>query len=90
MTNVVELDKFRPHVSGQAKCAGCNHEWVAVAPTGTVQLECPNCERLTGRFYCGAMPETFFECNCGSSCFVLSPHAAICYSCGEIVGYEDL
>ena len=36
-----ELD---PHISGDARCLACKHEWVAVAPIGTIWLECPACK----------------------------------------------
>src|SRR5688500_17935527 len=45
--SVVSLAAHReansPHLSGEAKCAKCGREWVAVCPVGTVWLECPGC-----------------------------------------------
>ena len=28
------------------KCLICNHEWVAIRPEGTTELECPNCNNI--------------------------------------------
>jgi len=50
MGEVIELDDYRPHVSGEAACLLCGHMWVAVAPVGTVVLECPGCHSMAGRF----------------------------------------
>ena len=43
-----------PHLSGAAVCLACKHEWVAVAPVGTVWMECPACSLERGR-YLGAV-----------------------------------
>lgn len=32
-----------PHWTGTCKCVGCRHEWVGVAPVGTLWLDCPSC-----------------------------------------------
>jgi len=32
-----------PHWTGTVKCIGCGHEPIAVAPMGTVWVECPSC-----------------------------------------------
>jgi hypothetical protein len=42
-----------PHLSGDARCNGCGHEWVAVAPIGSAdspfgELACPACNALKG------------------------------------------
>ena len=50
--NVVNLEERRTkngsYIEGPAKCLVCNHEWGAVAPLGTVDLECPECQTLRG------------------------------------------
>ena len=28
------------------KCDKCNHEWVAISPLGTQELECPSCHEM--------------------------------------------
>jgi hypothetical protein len=47
MSNVTEIDDFRPHRSVTAKCQTCRCSWTAVFPTYTdrkgLKLECPNC-----------------------------------------------
>jgi len=30
---------------GPAFCLQCSHTWTGTAPTGTVQLECPECKK---------------------------------------------
>jgi hypothetical protein len=40
------------YVNSGAYCVACGYEWVAVAPVGTVGLECPNPD-------CGFFDETF-------------------------------
>lgn len=44
---VVDLAAARlartPHTSGPCVCLGCKHEWVGVAPSGTIAVECPAC-----------------------------------------------
>lgn len=32
--------------TGYVKCDLCTHEWVAVRPSETKELECPNCQTL--------------------------------------------
>jgi hypothetical protein len=35
--SLLQLKKDRePHLSGMARCLACRHEWVAVAPVGTI------------------------------------------------------
>lgn len=43
-----------PALGGVAVCMGCRHEWSAVAPTGTTELECPACGAMKGvwKFFC--------------------------------------
>ena len=38
-----------PHLAGEAECTACGHRWAAVAPVGTVHLDCPACDRLQGK-----------------------------------------
>ncbi len=69
MSNVVPFKaKEPPHLAGSAKCIGCAHEWEAVAPVGTVSLECPSCssERGVWRYPVRATEgDSLFLCNCG-------------------------
>lgn len=43
MSDIVDLDEHRPHISGPVVCTRCRHKWVAVRPVGTDLLECPAC-----------------------------------------------
>lgn len=47
---VVELDDYRPHQTGHAKCVKCSREWVAVVPLARApyDLECPSCHEFAG------------------------------------------
>lgn len=61
-------EKREPHLSGEAICIGCRHEWVAVAPVGVWQLECPSCLLLKGVFshpVGAAEGDALFVCDCG-------------------------
>lgn len=83
MSNVVEFkrpEKADPHLSGEAKCIGCQREWVTVAPVGTITLECPSCHAMRGvwRYPVGAAEGDFaFRCNCGCE-------ALTAYKCGRL------
>lgn len=55
-------------IGGKAKCVGCQHEWEASAPTGTLWLECPACGTMRGAWVYpvgGQVGDEFFSCNCG-------------------------
>ena len=39
------------HITGNAQCVLCQKTWVAVAPAGTVWLECPYCFSNKGSFF---------------------------------------
>lgn len=82
MTKVVDLSEYRPHIGGDAKCLTCNHEWVAVAPIGTVDLECPKCSTFKGVFMYMTAPEVVWECNCGNQLFFIDEHGPMCSKCG--------
>lgn len=78
-----------PHLAGHALCIGCRHEWAAVAPVGTWQLECPSCATLKGvwRYPCGgAVGDAIFRCGCGCEALTAYLHAGRfhlkCMSCG--------
>lgn len=68
-------DDEAPHgwAHGAAKCMCCAHEWVAVAPAGTVFLACPACDCEQGRWQYPFRPRddsVVFECcNCGAQEF---------------------
>ncbi len=47
---ITELDTRRPHRQGPAYCIVCGFEWQAVAPVGTLFLECSRCHDSQGVF----------------------------------------
>jgi len=73
-----------PHLSGEAFCARCHHEWISVAPVGTVDIECPECHTMKGLFKHGCEPQyEAWTCNCGCYMFMISPKGIICWNCGD-------
>lgn len=91
MSTIVELrPRHDPHGAGDAFCLQCNHQWVAVAPTGTVQLECPECHTMKGLFKFPFAPsegQLVRECNCGNQLFYMTPEGHMCANCGTYQGY---
>ena len=85
MSNVVDLESRRPHFSGECICSGCGHKWIAVAPmtADKEMLECPSCRRNLGMTKAPFVPETFFECKCGSSLFYVTHTGVQCRKCGN-------
>jgi rubredoxin len=90
-------EEKNPHMTGDARCLVCGHEWVAVAPIGTLWLECPKCtahmgrfmgpvhrpERAGGQFICGICA------TCGNDLFYVTPEHIYCPVCGEEVDFRD-
>jgi hypothetical protein len=78
------------HISGEAKCLACGHEWAAVAPCGTHRLECPECAVQRGvlRYPCELAAGMVYRCNCGSDVFQWVAHSnakdyyLLCIGCG--------
>jgi len=72
-----------PHLAGEAFCTQCEHEFVAVAPVGTIHLTCPECgtDKALLRYPCE--PTVAWACGCGCHIFMLSPGGVICYNCGD-------
>lgn len=66
-TSVVQLDAYRPHREGQARCLACTRQWIAVAPLATTELDCPGCGKATGRFWA--------QYDTGASCAPLNAKA---------------
>jgi DNA-directed RNA polymerase subunit RPC12/RpoP len=76
MGDVVPLARPAPReptAEGTAVCLACKHEWHAVAPTGTTDLECPACGLVRGQWrypFSAAPGEHIFRCTlCGSENF---------------------
>lgn len=87
--NQAKLDRT-PHSSGEARCLQCGHEWVAIAPAGTVWLECPECKTDKGAFVGNCYPKDgiIWVCNCGNELFLLTPDGELCPMCGVYVDGE--
>lgn len=90
MSNVVDLAKAReerePHLSGRAVCFACKHVWLAVAPVGTVYLQCPSCTMVKGALVNPVeRDEPHWVCNCGNSFFACGERSGMyCTNCGAI------
>jgi hypothetical protein len=82
---VVRIERDEPHLTGQAVCTTCGHEWQAVAAAGTVHLDCPACQRMQGIFKNAVEPQNAWACNCsGNKLFFLTRAGAMCRMCGVI------
>lgn len=69
---------------GKARCLACRHEWQAVAPVGTVWLDCPACSLERGRFLGPAQRDgAHWHCGCGNDIFYVTPDGFYCPNCGE-------
>lgn len=79
-----EKEGRTPHLSGSARCLACQHEWVAVAPVGSIWLECPACSLIRGRYFEPAeKPARHWTCNCGCDLFHVTPNEIYCPNCGK-------
>lgn len=97
MSDVVSLNDRRqeksPHLSGKCRCAACGHVWQAVAPIGTMNLECPECLTMRGLWmhpFGPADGNLIYSCTlCDSTCMTAwrtkaSPEVRImCVGCGS-------
>ena len=91
MNKVVSINKNEKFASGEAFCLNCNHEWTAIAPVGTIQLECTNCKTMKGLFrfpFHVSEGEVYRQCSCGNSLFYLTPQGHLCPNCGNYQLYE--
>lgn len=77
-------DQHDPHLSGEAICTACKHEWMVVAPVGTTEHECPSCGTFSGLLKYPVMPSTRWQCNCGNELFFIMPDGCMCRACGQI------
>lgn len=86
--SVIDLNQARadrtPRLAGPAKCMACAHTWAAVAPIGTVDLECPACHLDRGRFVGNVTRAGLhWTCHCGNDLFHICPEGTYCPACGE-------
>lgn len=87
LAEVVSLAEWReehtPHLSGKAVCLSCKHRWVAVAPAGSLWLECPKCRHDWGRYVEHVQREgPHWHCACGNDLFYVTPEGSYCPMCG--------
>lgn len=78
------------HASGEAFCVACDHNWIAVVPTGATFFQCPNCRSMKGRwkfeFYPSA-DQRVMTCPCKNQLYYLTPDGHMCANCGLYVAY---
>jgi hypothetical protein len=74
-----------PHITGEARCRECGHEWTAVAPLGARWLECPECHTVKGLFKypCDRKDDEHWTCKCGMDVFTVYRNGIMCPICGE-------
>ena len=73
-----------PHLTGNAVCMACLHEWAVVCPLGVYEFECPKCGCLKG------VPKTYIApkgevwvCKCGNAfMYIKSGGRVMCANCG--------
>lgn len=84
---VVDLAEARkrrtPHLQGAAVCTACDHEWQAVAPSGTVWLQCQSCGTQRGLMRHAPKPASVWHCSCGCDAFYISSAGLLCVCCGS-------
>jgi len=79
-------EKTETHLTGEARCVACGHNWVAAAPVGVMELECPGCQSMLGMFIWPTSPksEKVWTCDCGCQLFYIVDVGNQCYRCGDI------
>lgn len=78
-------EPLNPHMSGEAVCAACGKNWVAVVPVGVPLFECPECHTEKGRFKYSCVPAEdshVWACACGCDLFRVTDKEALCINCG--------
>lgn len=78
------------HGSGEAFCIACSNTWVAVAPTGSVSLDCPACGSHKGKWKFEFYPseqQMVRTCACENQLFYLTPDGHMCANCGIYQSY---
>lgn len=88
MSTVVDLEERRlaktPHLQGLVRCLTCGHENQAVAPVGTMWLECPACHLLKQTWYFPVEQGRLeWRCACGCTVFGISEKMIFCKYCGK-------
>lgn len=79
-----------PKSEGRAFCFRCRYEWDAIAGVGVVDLECPKCGTMKGRFRFECQPpegRLVRVCACGNKYFYLTQEGHMCVNCGIYQSY---
>ena len=90
MGDVVSIAPVQSTATGEAVCMHCQHEWVAVAPTGMTWLDCPECGTQKGGFkfpFGVPVGDRLLVCDCGNDIFFVTPVGCLCPNCGCL--WED-
>jgi hypothetical protein len=85
MSKVIDINQYKEHLSSEAICIACGHEWTCVAPVGVFdEMECPECGTMKGVMKYGVIPELYWQCNCGCYLFTISGKSnnIMCWQCG--------
>lgn len=85
MADIIDFNSKKAHLSGIAVCASCHHTWSAVAPVGTIQLQCPACTTMNGIWMnpVGLEPDIKVKtCSCGGQVFFITKEVYHCIKCG--------
>lgn len=85
--NIVNLQDYKPHLSGEAICLQCENKWIASAPIGIAEgLECPECHTFKGVFL-GLCSTNDYHWRCTCGCFIFSiteSKGIYCLKCGTV------
>lgn len=86
MAEIISLAerKADPHISGEAICLVCRHEFVSVAPVVVVMLTCPRCDvqKAVMKYPC-VRDAPRWECHCGNNLFHVTKDGYYCPNCGD-------
>jgi hypothetical protein len=86
MADVLSISDYRadPHMTGEVRCMACGHEWIAVCPSGTTLLDCPQCQCTKGFLRHEVLRDgELWVCHCGNDLFHMTPNGIYCPHCGD-------
>lgn len=90
VVSLKQTEQVERHLSGQARCLACKHEWVAITEvTGDGYdgaLECPECGICRGQFkwpFQGPKSEKVWTCSCDGQVFMITEAGTRCVGCGR-------
>ena len=80
--------KSSTHVEGNVLCMACDATWVAIAPVGTILMECPHCNLKKAIWMSPILPqdEPMIQCGtCRNIFLIVGINNVYCPNCGEVV-----